>query len=147
MNGTVTANLVFPALAPVYARLKTTSETLLRLVTGGLLVAHGSQKIVDPFGSSDLVGMIGFYPAPFWSALLSVTEFAGGILLVLGLLTRPAAFATSIILLVTIWFHWVTVDQGFAGAEKSILWFSALVYFIVHGGGPVSVDARLGKQI
>ncbi|MCX8570752.1 DoxX family protein [Aminobacter sp. MET-1] len=147
MNGTVAANLVFPALAPVYARTKAASETILRLVTGGLLVAHGSQKVVDPFGSSDLVGMLGFYPAPFWSVLLSVTEFAGGVLLVLGLLTRPAALATSIILLVTIWFHWVTVDQGFAGAEKSILWFAVLVYFVAHGGGPVSVDARLNKQI
>lgn len=51
MNVTVAAKLVFPALAPDYARTKTASETMLRLVTGGLLVAHGSQKIVDPFGS------------------------------------------------------------------------------------------------
>lgn len=147
MDSTDTAGFVFPALAPIYASSKATTEILLRLVAGGLLVAHGSQKIIDPFGSSDLVGMIGFYPAPFWSALLSVTEFAGGILLVVGLLTRPAAFATSIILLVTIWFHWVTVDQGFAGAEKSNLWFAVLVYFIAHGGGRFSVDARLAKQI
>ena len=147
MDSTAAREFVFPALAPIYERFKTATELSLRLVAGGLLVAHGSQKIVDPFGSAELVGMIGFYPAPLWSVLLSLTEFAGGILLVIGLLTRPAAFATSIILLVTIWFHWITVDQGFAGAEKSILWFAVLVYFIAHGGGRFSVDARLAQQI
>ena len=91
--------------------------------------------------------MIGFYPPEAWSVLLSITEFLGGILVLIGLFTRPAAFATSIILLVTIWFHWVTVDQGLAGAEKSILWFAVLVYFCARGAGGYSLDARIGRGI
>jgi putative oxidoreductase len=61
-------------------------------------------------------------------------------------LTRPASFAAMIVLLVTVWFHWVTMDQGFAGAEKSILWAAIFLFFAVRGGNRHSVDARLGKE-
>lgn len=140
------AELYKPSLRNVYDSAVPLAEAGLRIVAGALLVAHGSQKIVDPTGSADLVQMIGFYPPAAWSVLLSITEFFGGILVLIGLFTRPAAFATSIILLVTIWFHWITVDQGLAGAEKSILWFAVLVYFCARGAGRYSVDARIGRE-
>ena len=60
----------------------------------------------------------------------AATEFFGGILLAIGLLTRPAAFAATIVLLVTVYFHWVQLDQGFSGAEKSLLW-AAMTFFFV----------------
>ena len=93
-----------------------------------------------------MVEGLGFYPGVFWSPLLAVTEFFGGILLALGLLTRPAAFAGMIVLLVTVWFHWVTMGQGFSGAEKSILWAAIFFYFVIRGGNRHSVDAKLGKE-
>jgi putative oxidoreductase len=92
-----------------------------------------------------MVEGLGFYPGAFWSPLLAATEFFGGILIALGLLTRPAAFAGMIVLLVTVWFHWVTMGQGFSGAEKSLLWAAALAFFVVRGGNRHSIDARLGK--
>ena len=141
------ATLYMPSLRGLYDRASPLAEAALRIVTGALLVAHGSQKIVNPTGAVDLVQMIGFYPPAAWSVLLSVTEFFGGILVLVGLFTRPAAFATSIILLVTIWFHWIVVDQGLEGAEKSILWFAVLVYFCARGGGGYSLDARIGREI
>nr|WP_245265823.1 DoxX family protein [Mesorhizobium sp. LNJC394B00] len=129
----------------LYSSLHDGAETLLRVVAGGFLTIHGSQKITNPFGAAEMVEGLGFYPGAFWSLLLSYTEFFGGILIAIGLLTRPAAFAGMIVLLVTVWFHWITVGQGFSGAEKSLLWAAILLFFVIRGGNRQSVDARLGK--
>ena len=93
-----------------------------------------------------MVEGLGFYPGVFWSPLLSVTEFVGGILLTIGLLTRPAAFATTIILAVTIYFHGIVQGQGWSGAEKSILWTAILFFFVIRGASSYSVDAKIGKE-
>ncbi len=138
--------LFIPALGTIYSNFGTLAETLLRVTAGGLLVIHGSGKIADPFGSIEMVEKLGFYPGAFWSPLLAITEFFGGILLVLGLFTRPAAFATMIVLIVTVYFHWVTAGQGFFGAEKSILWSFILFFFLLRGANAHSVDAKIGKE-
>ncbi len=137
--------LIIPMLGRLYSSLHDGAETLLRVVAGGFLTIHGSQKITNPFGAAEMVEGLGFYPGAFWSLLLSCTEFFGGILIAIGLLTRPAAFAGMVVLLVTVWFHWVTVGQGFSGAEKSLLWATILLFFVIRGGNRQSVDARIGK--
>jgi putative oxidoreductase len=137
--------LIIPGLGGLYSKLHDSAETLLRAIAGGILAIHGSGKIVNPFGAAEMVEGLGFYPGTFWSPLLAATEFFGGILIALGLLTRPAAFAGMIVLLVTVWFHWVTMGQGFSGAERSILWAAILAFFVVRGGNRQSIDARLGK--
>ncbi|MER8720481.1 DoxX family protein [Mesorhizobium sp. M0999] len=137
--------LIVPVFGRLYSSLYDGAETLLRVVAGGFLTIHGSQKITNPFGTAEMVEGLGFYPGAFWSLLLSCTEFFGGILIAIGLLTRPAAFAGMIVLLVTVWFHWITVGQGFSGAEKSLLWAAILLFFVIRGGNRQSVDARLGK--
>lgn len=137
--------LFIPSLGSVYTALDEIAETLLRVIAGGALAIHGSQKIVNPFGAADMVEGLGFYPGAFWSVFLSCTEFFGGILIVLGLFARPAAFAGMVVLLVTVWFHWITAGQGFSGAEKSILWAAILFFFVIRGGNRHSLDARIGK--
>lgn len=137
--------LIVPAVAPLYRSTHEIVETVLRVVAGVCLAIHGSGKIADPFGAIQMVEGLGFYPGVFWSPLLAATEFFGGILLALGLFTRLAAFATTIVLLVTVYFHWVTMSQGFSGAEKSILWAAITLFFISRGGNSHSVDARLKK--
>ncbi len=139
--------LFIPALAPVYRSGHDLVETILRLAAGGFLVIHGAGKIVDPFGAVQMVEGLGFYPGVVWSPLLAITEFFGGILLAIGLLTRPAAVATTIVLLVTVYFHWIQLDQGFAGAEKSLLWAAITLFFAIRGGNSQSVDARLAKNL
>ncbi|MCO4316155.1 DoxX family protein [Phyllobacterium sp. 21LDTY02-6] len=139
-------SLIIPALGRFYAPLSESAETLLRLVAGLLLVVHGSGKIANPFGAVGMVEGLGFYPGVFWSPLLAATEFFGGILLALGLLTRPAAFATSIVLAVTIYFHWVVRGEGMSGAEKSMLWMAITVFFFIRGANSQAVDAKIGRQ-
>jgi putative oxidoreductase len=137
--------LIIPALSWVYAALHDGAETLLRVVAGAALVTHGLGKIADPFGATEMVESLGFYPGIFWSPLLSFTEFFAGILIVVGFLTRPAAFAATFILLVTVWFHWISMGQGYSGAEKSILWAAIFFFFVIRGGNRHSVDARIGR--
>lgn len=137
--------LVVPSLGGVYSAMNEVVETVLRVVAGLALVTHGYGKILDPFGASGMVEGLGFYPGMFWSPLLAATEFFGGILVAIGLFTRPASFAAMIVLLVTVWFHWVANAEGYFGAEKSILWAAIFLFFAVRGGNRQSVDARLGR--
>ncbi|MEK1889219.1 MAG: DoxX family protein [Phyllobacterium sp.] len=138
--------LFVPALGRVYQSLGDLSETILRVIAGAALVVHGSAKIANPFGAVGMVEGLGFYPGVFWSPLLAATEFFGGILLALGLLTRPAAFATMIVLIVTVYFHWIVQGQGWGGSEKSILWTAILFFFVIRGASRHSVDAKIGKE-
>lgn len=137
--------LIIPQLAPLYSNTHEIVETILRLTAGILLVTHGAGKIANPFGAIGMVESLGFYPGVFWSPLLAATEFFGGILVAIGLFTRPASFAAMIVLLVTVYFHGVVKAEGLMGAEKSILWSAIFLFFAVRGGNRHSVDARLGK--
>jgi putative oxidoreductase len=92
-----------------------------------------------------MVEGLGFYPGALWSLLLACTEFFGGIFIAIGFLTRPAAFAGLFVLLVTVWFHLITMGQGFSGAEKSLLWAAILLFFVIRGGNRHSIDARMDK--
>jgi putative oxidoreductase len=138
--------LIIPPLAGLYARLGEGVETLLRVVAGLSLVTHGWGKIQNPFGAAGMVESLGFYPGAFWSPLLAATEFFGGIMIAIGLFTRPAAFAAAIVLLVTVYFHWIVRAEGFSGAEKSIIWAAVMLFFAIRGANRHSVDAKLGRE-
>lgn len=139
--------LIIPGLGAVYGNLSEFAETLLRVVAGVALVTHGFPKILNPLGPVGLVESVGLFPGPpaLWAVLLSLTEFFGGILIAIGFLTRPASFAAMIVLLVTVYFHWILQNEGYSGAEKSILWATIMFYFVIRGANRHSVDARLGK--
>jgi putative oxidoreductase len=138
--------LIIPALGGLYASLGSFAWALLRVIAGLGLVTHGYAKILDPFGNIGMVEGLGFYPGTIWSPLLAVTEFFGGLFLAAGFLTRPAALAATISLLVTVWFHWVVQAEGYGGAEKSILWSAICFFFVIHGGGRFSVDRAIGRE-
>ena len=130
--------LIVPPLGKAYASLGPAAETLMRVVAGLSLVTHGWGKIQNPFGAAGM--------GVFWSPLLAATEFFGGILIAIGLLTRPAAFAATIVLVVTVYFHWVVQGDGFGGADNSIIWAAVMLFFAIRGGNRHSVDARLGRE-
>jgi putative oxidoreductase len=81
------------------------SWLLLRVTVGGLLALEGWPKIQAPFAMSGFVESIGFWPGWFWSPLLAVMQFVGGIAIAIGLFTRPIAFANAVMLAITYWFH------------------------------------------
>jgi putative oxidoreductase len=139
--------LLIPSLAGLYASLAGPSVLLMRVVAGVAMAIHGSGKIQDPFRNVAMVEKLGFLPGEFWSPLLAGTEFFAGILLAIGFLTRPAALGATIVLLVTVWFHGIVQGQGYGGAEKSLLWAAMTFYFVAHGGGFLSIDRALRKEL
>lgn len=144
---TMTNRLVIPALAPLYAKLTPVMETLMRVVAGGLMMGHGWPKIQAPMGTAEMVAKIGFAPTWFWAPGLAVAEFFGGMLLLLGLLTRPAAAALTVVLLVTVYFHWSMLGQGLKGSELSIIWATITAYFAMKGGNQYSLDHKIGREV
>src|ERR1700753_2712760 len=74
--------------------------TLVRLVLGVVFFAHGAQKLLGWFGGYGFHGTIGFFehvgmPAPV-GFLIIITEFFGGLGLIVGLLTRIAALGIGV---------------------------------------------------
>jgi len=84
-----------------------TATTILRVVLGIVFFAHGAQKMLGWFGGYGFTGTMGFFtgtlhiPAAF--AFLAISaEFFGGLGLILGLLTRVAAFGIAVNMLVAV---------------------------------------------
>lgn len=98
--------LFIPALGPFYDRIaEPMAFTILRVVTGAMLVIEGWPKIMAPFGQVGFVEGLGFYPGWFWSPLLAVIQVFGGLLIALGLFTRAAALANGVMLAITLYYH------------------------------------------
>ena len=127
--------------------------TILRVVLGIVIFAHGAQKMLGWFGGYGFSGTMGFFtksmkiPAPF--AFLAIcAEFFGGLGLILGLLTRIAAFGVGVNMLVAIaavhWKHglfanWTGAQKG-EGFEFHLLALAIVVAIIVQGAGALSLD-------
>jgi putative oxidoreductase len=144
-----------PALGGLYESLWDWAWVLLRAVTGLLLLAHGLWKF-GYLGGPGLTGVAGFFdkvgysPGSFWAPTLATFEVVGGILLAIGLFTRPVALIGLIQMLLVVSFHW---RFGFwhnaqgAGIEYPLMWAVVMLFFFIRGGGPLSVDSRMGKEI
>jgi putative oxidoreductase len=110
---------------------------ILRIVVGLLFIAHGSSKLFGfpPFqmGEVQLFSLIG---------LAGILEFVGGILILIGLFTRPVAFILSGEMAVA--YFMVHAPQGFFpsnnGGEAAVLFCFVFLYLSATGAGPWSVD-------
>ncbi|MGH1370098.1 MAG: DoxX family protein [Maritimibacter sp.] len=98
--------LFFPFLSGFYAQFaQPAGWVAFRVVIGGMLMIEGWSKIQDPMALSGFVESLGIGPGWFFSPLIAIVNFFGGALIVAGFLTRPAALANAVMLLVTLWFH------------------------------------------
>ncbi len=145
---------VVPALGPLYAKVSRLSYPLIRAATGLMLMPHGAQKLFGWFGGYGLEATGGFFaqkmglePGLFWAALVGGVEFFGGLLLVLGLLTRPAALAVAMQMAVAITVH---MPNGFfwtsGGYEYPLLWGLIALAIAFKGGAELSLDRALGRE-
>ena len=97
----------------LFATDDSTATAILRPVLGIVFFAHGAQKMLGWFGGLGFPGTMGFFtgamhiPAPL-AFLAIAAEFFGGLGLVLGFLTRIAAFGIGVTMLVAI----VTVNSA-----------------------------------
>ena len=136
MSASTTVAARAAALAPVLL-------SVLRIMLGLLLLQHGMQK------------MLGWPPSPrampealslIWFA--GALELAGGVLIVLGLLTRPAAFVLAGLMAFA--YFLAHAPRGFLpvanGGEAAILFCFGFLYLAAAGAGPWSLDALRAKR-
>jgi len=121
--------------------------SVLRIVSALLFMQHGAQKLFGWFTPPPAPGA----PPPpafqlmSWIGIGGVLEFFGGLLLLLGLFTRPVAFILSGMMAVAYFgWHapsgtWPIVNRG----ELAALYCFVFLYLSAAGGGPWSVDACL----
>lgn len=128
---------------------------VLRVPVGIILAAHGAQKLFGWFGGYGLEGTgqwlasIGLGPGFLMALLAGSAEFFGGLALVLGLLTRPAAAVTAFTMLVAIFS--VHIEHGLFlsnnGYEYALALLAATLALAIQGGGRFSVDGLLAKKL
>jgi putative oxidoreductase len=118
------------------------THALLRIGAGLLYMQHGLQKLFGMFGGMDGAGATVTLVSQM--GLAGVLETFGGLLLVLGLLTRPVAFLLAIEMLVA--FLQVHLPKGGVplqnGGELPLLYMLVFLFLVAHGAGPASLDAR-----
>lgn len=144
------------------ALLKTISTTTtgldtlpLRIGAGITFAAHGSQKLFGWFGGYGLEGTagwmesIGLAPGILMAALAGGAEFFAGLLLIIGLLVRPAALLLAFTMLVAI----VTVhlENGFFMATNGFEFALALlvisITLAIRGAGSFSIDKAFSSRL
>ena len=136
-------------LGPASPRQLSLGIALVRIMTGIIFVAHGYLKVfvVGLPGAVNMFTQMGV-PAPSLMApFVSIVEIAGGVALIFGLLTRLAAVALAIDMMVAI--ALVRIKGGFFnpnGAEFEILLCVACVALAVAGAGAMSIDEAIARR-
>jgi putative oxidoreductase len=128
------------------------------MITGLILVPHGLRAGFGFFPDTGMpvdslrklalaVAAAGYRPGLFWAVVVVATEVIGGPMLALGLFTRPVCVPVFILLALSVVAHWR--DGWFwntLGIEYPLLWAACALYFLVNGGGPISLDRLIGWE-
>jgi putative oxidoreductase len=132
---------------PLRDRLQPLALLGLRLLLGAVMIHHGYGKVFQG-GLQRHVHMVGSLGLPGWLAYPSAcTEFFGGILLVLGVVTRFVSLLVLIDMAVAIWkVHWKNGMFGPGGYEFPLSLAVIAFALISFGGGPIALDRIFHRQ-
>ena len=126
----------------------------IRLGLGAVFVAHGAQKVFGSFAGPGLAKFTSF-PAPYafmrpawlWMGAAAFAELIGGILVLLGLLTRVGAFLIFCTMLVAVvGVHWKGGLFLPAGFEYAMSLLAMSLALLISGGGKASADLALSGR-
>lgn len=132
----------------------TWSTLALRLPIGLTFMAHGAQKLFGMFGGYGLEGTgqwmdsIGLGPGYLMALLAGSAEFFGGLAILIGLLTRPAALLLAFTMVVAIFS--VHFENGLFmsnnGYEFGLALLAASVALAISGAGNLALDNELKRR-
>jgi putative oxidoreductase len=150
---------IIPPLASFYAHARDLSYLIVRLTAGGMLLVHGINKVM-PMAEKGFAATIaafatgslarrGIEPSLPLAYVVFALETIGAICIIVGLFTRFWAAAISIqFLIITFIAHW---PQGFTwsrgGWEYPLFWGLIMFAIALRGGGPYSLDRKLGWEL
>ena len=149
MQETNVPRLLIPSLQPFYEFVVPLTWPLVRLAVGWNLFIHGWGKVTrGPAAMVPAFQQMHFEPALTYVWLALIIEFAGGICITIGLFTRFWAAAAAVELGIITMAYWPT---GFSwlnrGYEYTLLWGLITLAIALRGGGPYSLDRKLGKEL
>ena len=135
------------------------ATAILRLVLGLVFFVHGAQKVFGWFGGSGFSGTMGFFTAnmhipPPLAFLAIAAEFLGSLGLILGLLTRIAAFGIAAVMLGAIatvhatfgfFMNWTGMQKG-EGFEYLLLVLAIATFLMIRGAGAFSIDRAIAAR-
>jgi putative oxidoreductase len=137
-------------LVDTSTRALSTAILLLRIMAGLILFVGGAGKVMGWFGGFGMPAILEMFKnnlhlSAFWTYVSCYAEFIGGFLIMIGLLTRVAAVALVINMLVA------TLLSGFknffmGGAAYPCLLFVIFLAIVLSGPMDYSIDALLAKR-
>ena len=126
----------------------------LRLALGIAFIGHGAQKVLGSFNGPGWTKWISMpaqqatlpfmRPASLWLGAAAVSELVGGVLVLLGLLTRVGAFLITCVMITAIIILWPAFFPP-AGIELAVAMLGMALALLITGGGQASVDRMIGS--
>lgn len=128
---------------------------ILRVPVGIILAAHGAQKLFGWFGGYGLEGTgqwmasIGLEPGFLMALMAGSAEFFGGLALIFGLLTRPAAAVSAFTMVIAIFtVHFANgLFMSNNGYEFALALFAATLALAFQGAGRLSLDNLVAEKL
>lgn len=118
-------------------------HAVLRIGTALLFMQHGAQKLFGWLGGFGPDG--GTAPLVSQMGLAGVLEFVGGLLILVGFLTRPVALVLALEMIAA--YAIAHMPRGGApiqnGGELALLYVLVFLFLMANGPGPLSIDAKI----
>ena len=141
--------LVVPQLQPFYRWAEPLSWALIRITAGLMLIPHGWPKLMAGVGPTAANALMkrGIAPAEPLAIVLIAIETIGGLCIALGLFTRFWAAAATIEMGVIVYHHLPKFGWTDRGYEYPLFWGLVMLAIALRGGGPYSIDRRIGREL
>lgn len=141
--------LLVPALGRLYAAVEPLSWFIIRVTAGLMLLPHGWPKVQAGLSATAASEMAkrGIEPAEPLAAIIMTLETLGGLCVALGLFMRFWAFGVAIEMAVIVYQYFPAFGWTRPGYEYLLMWGLVMLAIGLRGGGPWSLDRKLGWKL